>query len=346
MKRLLSHIYGAAIALRNEGYDRRLIRVERAGVPVISVGNITAGGSGKTPVVERLVAHLLGTRRMPAVVTRGYRRETRGGFIVSDGCGTVATARMGGDEAVQVARKFPGLVVVADEMRSRGCRLAVERFAVDAIVLDDAFQHRSVHRDIDIVVVDTIEGAFDRMLLPAGRLREPMKNLGRADLIILSKCDPSTPIEEITRSLAAHTAAPVFATRYAPRTLRCLGSDERLPLDALRGRPLGGFCGIGMPEGFRRTLDALQADLRVMRAFPDHHWFGADDIASLQGSGRAAGVEAWATTEKDAMRLSDGEEWKYLGEVYYPEMEVVFLGNEDAFFALIEAPMTESAAVR
>ncbi len=346
MKRLLSHFYGAAIALRNAGFDHRLFRIVRTGVPVISVGNITAGGSGKTPVVELLAAYLLDRQCRAAVVTRGYRRETRGNFIVSDGRGAIATARMGGDEAVQTARKFPTLAVVADEVRSRGCRLAVDRFSAETIILDDAFQHRFVHRDVDIVVVDTIEGDFDRQLLPAGRLREPLANLRRADLIILSKCEPSTPVEEITRSLAAYSAAPVFATRYVPRALRRLGGAERLRLDALHGLPLGGFCGIGMPEGFRRTLAGLQADLRSLRSFPDHHWYVADDIASLREEGRVAGVEAWITTEKDAMRLLDEEEWKYLGDVYYPEMEVEFLGEEDAFFALIEASLTGAAIVR
>ncbi len=335
MKRILSHIYGAVVGLRNRAYDRQLPNVARVPVPVISVGNITAGGTGKTPVVEYLAAYERAGGRRAAVVTRGYRRKTKGNLLVSDGRGYVATAREGGDEAVQIARKIDGLVVIADEKRSRGCRRAVDEFSVEVIILDDAFQHRGMHRDVDIVVIDSGDDLSTQRLLPAGRLREPLVNLQRADVVVLSKCGPATPVEERLRAIAAHTDAPVFAARFAARRLRRLGEEEGLPLDALGDLPVGSFCGIGNPAGFRQTLEELHAAVVTTRAFPDHYWYGEKDFSALQEQGTRVGANGWITTEKDAVRLINTRGWERLGAVYYPEMEVELLGSRDAFFSLL-----------
>lgn len=344
MKTFLSHIYGAAIALRNRGYDSGLFGIAKVHVPVLSVGNITAGGTGKTPVVELLAAKLLAQGIRIAVVSRGYRRTTKGYFLVSDGKGRVASAREGGDEPVQIARKFPTLVVIADELRSRGCARAVAEYRVDCILLDDAYQHRAMHRDMDIVVIDAVDGIYTQRLLPAGRLREPLENLRRADVLLLSKCEAKSSVEQMRLALSAYTHVPVYATRFMPRALRRLESDEDLPLDTLQGVPAGIFSGIGRPEGFRRTLTLLRTDVVAERAFADHHWYGAGDIAALVEQGRTAGVRVWITTEKDAMRLMDTEEWRSLGDVYYPRMEVEFLDEEEGFDALIMSRLRRNAS--
>ncbi|MFZ1730925.1 MAG: tetraacyldisaccharide 4'-kinase [Bacteroidota bacterium] len=346
MKRALSHIYGMAIHLRNAAFDRGLFRVRNVPVPVISVGNITAGGTGKTPVVEYLAGHFLRQGLRPAVVTRGYRRESRGSLLVSDGAGTLSSARQGGDEAVQIAAKFSGLIVIADEVRSRGCRRAVDEFSANIIVLDDAYQHRAVHRDLDIVVIDASEDFNAQLLLPAGRLREPLENLRRANVILLSKCEAETALEKLHHAIAAYTRVPVYATRFVPRKLRRLGSDEVFPLDALRETPLGCFCGIGNPGGFRRTLDGLQTSVALCRDFPDHHWYSREDLDVLNEQGNAKGVGAWITTEKDAVRLKDGEEWRRLGRVYYPEMEVEFSGDSRGFSTMLDACSARGSEMR
>jgi len=336
VKRLLSQLYGTAIGLRNLAFDRGLRQVVRVPVPVISVGNITVGGTGKTPVVEFLAAHYLDAGRRPAVVTRGYRRLTKGNLVVSDGRGQVVSARDGGDEAVQIARKFDSLVVIADEQRSRGCRMAVEDFSADIIILDDAFQHRSMHRDTDIVVVDAADDLDVQRLLPAGRLREPLRNLRRADIILLSKCRPETPVEERRRSIARYTEAPLFAARFTVRRLRRLGEENALSLNLLKNRPLGGFCGIGNPAGFRQTLDELQVQLASMTEFADHHWYDESDCETLREAGERTGATGWMTTEKDATRLRDVRGWERLGDVFYPEMAVELLGDSREFFERLE----------
>ncbi|MDX9759149.1 MAG: tetraacyldisaccharide 4'-kinase [Bacteroidota bacterium] len=335
MKTLISYGYGAAVALRNLAFDRGWARMASVAVPVISVGNITAGGAGKTPVVEYLAALLLARERRVAVVTRGYRRATRGSVVVSDGRGRVVSARDGGDEPVQIARKFPSLVVIADARRRRGCARAVAEFGAECILLDDAFQHRAMRRDLDIVVIDAAEGVAGQHLLPRGRLREPLTNLRRADLILLSKCDDAVAVERLRRALGAWTPAPVFATRFVARGWRRLGREGEMPVEALAGIPIGSFCGIGRPAGFRTTLHALGLAPVIERPFADHHPYTTRDITALAEDGRRAGVRAWVTTEKDAMRLMDTDDWRALGDVSYPRMEVVFSGDEEEFVACV-----------
>lgn len=337
MKTLISYVYGMAVALRNRAFDRGWRRTEAVSVPVISVGNITAGGAGKTPMVEYLAKMLLDRGWRVAVVSRGYRRATRGSVVVSDGRGRVVSARAGGDEPVQIARKFPSLVVIADAVRHRGCARAVAEFGAECIVLDDAFQHRAMRRDLDIVVIDAAEGIAGQRLLPRGRLREPLANLRRADLIVLGKCDDAAAVERLRDELRAYTPAAVFATRFVARGLRRLGQEGELPVDAVAGIPIGSFCGIGRPAGFRTSLHALGLAPVLERSFADHHAFTTRDIAALAEDGRRAGVRAWVTTEKDAMRMIDGSAWHALGDVYYPRMEVEFSGDEEEFAACVLA---------
>ena len=340
MKRFLSHIYGAAVAWRNRGYDRGRRAVTRLDIPVLSVGNITAGGTGKTPLVLSIAERLHGRGRRVAVVTRGYRRATTGNLLVSDGRGRIVSARDGGDEAVMMARRLPDLLVIADEERARGCLRAQEEFGADAILLDDAFQHRAVHRDLDIVVLDASEGLDGLRLLPEGRLREPLANLRRADVIVLGKCESSDQAARLRRGVAAWTNAPVFATRFAAHALRRLGDEADHPLETLAGGALGAFCGIGRPDGFRSTLDQLRLDAVLQQDFADHHWYDRGDLQRLAQRGRDAGVQAWITTEKDAVRLRDGDAWRQLGDVWYPRMDVVFFGvDEQAWYDRIEKAM-------
>lgn len=338
MKTVLSAIYGAVIRRRNRAYDRGRRPAVRVGVPVVSVGNISAGGTGKTPVVLLLAGHLLARGARVAVVSRGYRRKTTGTVVVSDGRGHIVTAREGGDEPVMLAFRLPGLVVIADERRSRGCAHAIGEYGAGIILLDDGFQHRAVYRDVDIVVVDATEALADARLLPAGRLREPLDGLRRAHAILLSKCTSDTDVDALRAVLARHGDAPVFATRFVARGLVRMGDTADLPVDALRGLRLGAFSGIGKPGGFRRTLEDIGLAPVYSRDFPDHHWYGAADLAALRDAAAAHDVEAWITTEKDAVRLAGMPESASLGQVFYPRMDVEFVGGEEeAFYALVAA---------
>jgi tetraacyldisaccharide 4'-kinase len=332
---IASRIYGAAVNARNTAYDAGWLRSVRLPVPVISVGNITAGGTGKTPVVERLVEYTLGRGLPTAVVSRGYKRDSRGSIVVSDGKGRIVDVAAGGDEPVQIARKFPDAVVLADAKRSRGCRRAVVEFGVAVIILDDAYQHRAVHRNADIVVLDASSGLYAQKLLPAGRLREPLRNLSRADVLLLSRCDADVAHEQMALALRAYSNVPVFATRFVPTVLRRLNDGGQRAHDAFRGSGVVSFCGIGAPASFLRTMDLMGVASLVHHEFPDHHRFSDEDIAMLCRSAREVQAQLF-TTEKDAMRLLHHQNALEGLEVWYPVMRLEFLGGEQAFFRLIE----------
>ena len=336
MKTIASRIYGAAVDLRNAAYDNGWLRSSALPVPVISVGNITAGGTGKTPVVERLVEYCLSTSRKPAVISRGYKRDTKGSTVVSDGRGNIVDARSGGDEPVQIAKKFPDVVVIADARRLRGCRRAIAEFGCDIILLDDAYQHRAVSRSADIVVLDASSELYAQRLLPAGRLREPMVNLSRADILLLSRCEADVAHEHMAMALRAFSTVPVFATRFIPQAIRRVRDGQVFPPVDFSGKQVISFCGIGSPSSYRRTLDALGVVSISHEDFPDHHRFTPADIDSLKQAVIASGNPPLFTTEKDAMRLSAFTSELQDVEVLYPVMRVEFLGGEDEFFSLIE----------
>lgn len=320
--------------LRNKAYDQGYLRIVRIPVPVISVGNITAGGTGKTPIVERIVEYHLNMGIRTAVVSRGYKRESTGSVVVSDGKGSIVDVPSGGDEPVQIARKFPDAVVLADAKRVRGCLRAVEEFGAEIIILDDAYQHRAVGRNVDVVVIDASSGLYAQRLLPAGRLREPLVNLSRADVLLLSRCEADVAHEQMTLALRAYSKVPVFATRFLPQHLRRLHDGGELPHDALRGASVVSFCGIGAPASFLQTMDHMGIASLQHHEFPDHHRFTDEDIAMLLDGAGTAGT-ALLTTEKDAMRLLLHRKAFEGVDVLYPVMRLEFLGAEDAFFRLV-----------
>lgn len=183
-----SWLYGLTMILRNWCFEVGVFHVEQVSVPVISVGNMTAGGTGKTPMVEYLIRFYLKAGNKVAVLSRGYQRDTNGTQIVSDGSNLEMTAEESGDEPYQIARKFPNVMVIVDEKRSRAAQIAINRFQPDVILLDDGFQHRGIERQLDIVMIDGRK-ALDRIsLLPVGLRREPLSGLQRANLMAIS-CD-------------------------------------------------------------------------------------------------------------------------------------------------------------
>lgn len=336
VKYVLSWLFGVVVHVRNAAYTRGLFRQQRLEVPVISVGNISVGGTGKTPLVEHIAGRILSADRRVAVVSRGYRRSTKGTVIVSDGKGNIRNVDDGGDEPVQMARKLHGLVVIVDESRVRGCRAAIRTFSPDLIILDDAYQHRRCFRNLDIVVVDASRNVYDDKLLPAGRLREPLRNLKRADVVVLSRCDTGQAAQQLAISLSAYTHVPVLPTRYIPLGVKRLGSEESLDRRALHGKRVISFCGIGSPASFRITISMLGARSVEHTDFPDHHEYSEAALRDLVGAANRHGVEAFLTTEKDALRLEKVSFGFGTYPVYYPEMKLEFLEQEEDFFLMID----------
>lgn len=298
--RLLSFPYAAAVGLRNHLYDRGILAAERLPVPVISVGNLTVGGTGKTPTVI-LLANLLRDRgRRPAVLSRGYGGKAPGPVnVVSDGQRLLLGWPETGDEPVLIARSVPGVPVLAGPQRGLTGRAALERFGADCLILDDALQHRALHRDLEIVLLDAARPLGNGFLLPRGPLRESPAALKRADLLIRTGGDQTAP-----PPLPAGTALPSFRGVHRPQCLVAAGTGRTLPLDRLRGTKVAAFAGLGRPEAFHRSLKSLGADLVAFRVFADHHPYSAADAEALGRFARESGAALIVTTEKDAVRLA------------------------------------------
>jgi tetraacyldisaccharide 4'-kinase len=326
------------VILRNIAFDLGILRRRRVAVPVISVGNLTAGGTGKTPLVELLVGRLLSQKKKPVVVSRGYGRQSRGVLIVSDGSGMQPNVLEGGDEPSQMARRFPSVGVVVGEKRVDAALRAARDLRPDVIVLDDGFQHRYLERDLDIVVLDARTDITREPLLPAGRRREPLESLKRANLVVISYARDTRPLEWET-SVRLYVDAPIVRCRYVIRTICRLGSRETMPLPEMRQFRFAAFSGIGSHRGFVDDLRALGMSLVAEQRFPDHHWYTAKDLSAFVSSAKGRSAEAIITTEKDAVRIeavriSDD----VFGElpVFYTQLSVEVLDGDDVLSDALE----------
>ena len=287
--RVVSWVYGAVIRCRNLAFSRDWREVVRVGVPVVSVGNLTVGGTGKTPCVE--------------FVARFYREHERQVAILSRGYGSEAGRN---DEALVLEETLPDVPHLQDADRVGIARTAIEELESDLLVLDDGFQHRRLHRDIDLVLVDATDPWGLGAMLPRGLLREPLSGLRRADAVIVTRADQVSPeaMQHIDNRLShiAPNKPIAHATHRPTRLVNSDGASESV--EYLRTRSIAGFCGIGNPEAFRHTLTGLGALVIDFRVFPDHHPYSRDDVVSLQQSAQAMPQDTlFVTTHKDLVKL-------------------------------------------
>ena len=298
----LSWVYALATGIRNVAFDAGLVRIRKVSVPVISVGNFTAGGTGKTPFVEFLLPHLLGKGYHPAVVSRGYGRSSSGVVIVARHGRVVVDARAGGDEPVQIARKFPEVSVVVGEWRADAAEVAVRECGADVILLDDGFQHRWLHRDLNIVILDARENALKEELLPAGMKREGNRALRRAGLVGLSHADPAKEPSWM-RSVGRWYDGKSFSFRTNIDAFLQMSELVGKPALQMKGRRLVAFSGIGDHAAFLTSLKDAGCAIVGDRAFGDHHEFKDSDIREILGVASEVHADGCITTEKDLTRL-------------------------------------------
>ena len=297
----LSRLYGLGMACRNKAFDLGLLKSVDVGVPVISVGNMTMGGTGKTPLVEYIVGACLEKGRHVAVVSRGYKRASKGVVTVSDGNRILTDATLGGDEPVQIARKYPRAIVVVGERRVQAARTAVTGLKADVVIMDDGFQHRSLRRTLDIVVLDSRKDLFLTPMVPAGERREPVSAIKRADVVAMSRADQDTGW---WRAKAEIAGIPAVHYRYRLDRVMELHPDGERTAAALEDKKMFLFSGIGDHQGFvcqaRETCRHIVGDMR----FPDHHSYSPRDLSAIVEKAKDEHASALLTTEKDAVRLS------------------------------------------
>jgi tetraacyldisaccharide 4'-kinase len=288
--RLVEAPYAAAMHWRNWRYDRRRAEIVRVEVPVISIGNLTLGGTGKTPCVEW--------------VARWYRARGVRVALVSRGYGAVDRHR--NDEALELEQRLPDVPHVQDADRVAAARVAIDELQCQLIVADDAFQHRRLARDLDVVLLDALEPFGYGHVFPRGLLREPAAGLHRANAILLSRADAvSADRRAEIRGQAQWLApgVPWCEVAHAPRGL--LSCDMReAPLTELAGRRVAAFCGLGNPAGFRHTLERAGCDVAAWREFPDHHGYTREDVHDLVRWADAVDVAAVVTTHKDLVKVA------------------------------------------
>ena len=290
----LSAIYGSVARVRRSWYERRPSARVRLSRPVISVGNLVAGGSGKTPVVAAVATVVMRLGRRPAILSRGYGRSNRSSdvVVVSGGHGPVASVEESGDEPQMLARDTAGVPIIVAADRARAGRLAIDRFDSDVLILDDGFQHLRLERTVDLLVLSAAD--LVEKLLPSGRRREPLSAARAADAVLVY----GSPAD------ADHIARQVEVSRsfsVTPTQLSLLALHPTLPLDRTR---VVAVAGIARPHRFFDALRQGGHDVVREFAFRDHHWFTAADLREIEGHARQLGATMIVTTAKDGVRLA------------------------------------------
>ncbi len=302
--RLLSLLYGFAVRVRLALYSLGALKRKRIAQPVVSVGNLTLGGTGKTPTVMNIAAVLKDGGRHPAVVSRGYgRRDESSCLVVSDGDRVLVDSRTGGDEPVLIGASIRGLPVLVCRDRFRAATLAHERFGSDVVILDDGFQHVRLQRDLDIVLIDATDPFGNGSLFPAGILREPVSALMRAQAVLITGTDRVADLESLRTTVARETGATIFTSRLVPKDLAEVMTGDVRQLTALGDADVLAFSGIARPSSFLDLLRALGATVREEIIFPDHYAYTRQDLAKLFQRASDTGVSMIVTTEKDATRF-------------------------------------------
>jgi len=315
----LSFVFAGIVQLRLWLYEIGMLRYHTLGCQVLSVGNLTVGGTGKTPVVEVFARLLASNGRKVAILSRGYKREKQPktwkqklGFgkkddeppaVVTDGERLLLGSAKSGDEPYMLARNLKGVAVIVGSDRVKSGRYAIKKLGCDTLILDDGFQHLRLKHRLDIVLVDATNPFGNGRVLPRGILREPIRNIKRAGFIFISKSRPEgePELRRLLRSL--NPVAEISECRHAPKYLQDVYSQERGPLEDLNGKRVVAISGIAVPRGFEAGLTNLGAEVVHHAIFSDHYRYTNQDIIDVMNYAVEVGADMVMTTEKDAVRF-------------------------------------------
>jgi len=339
----LSVVYGLAVRLRLIGYKVGLFRIKSLSTYVVSIGNITVGGTGKTPFVAMLAEWASENGIEAAILSRGYKGKTSHDFlVVSDGIKVLATADDAGDEAVLLAKKLSSIPVLISKNRYLIGNLALRRFNPELLLLDDGYQHVSLHRDLDILLLDTRRQFGNGWLLPRGPLREPLAGIERADLIVITKCAVECNGNDMVDFLRKNfPGKPIFRSGHLPDQVIFPLDGRTYPPDFLSGKKVVAFAGLAHPDDFLDMVKSLGAHVIHFRAFSDHHSFTQGEIGELASWKKASEGDFLLTTEKDWVRI-DGRV-DVGADIAVLTIKVGLLSDSDTFFDTIKRGIIRSS---
>jgi tetraacyldisaccharide 4'-kinase len=339
---VISSIYRLIVSFRLRFYGKHLFRSHQVGCPVISIGNLTVGGTGKTPVVEKLARDLTSRGRKVAILSRGYKSVRRKGIggdtapvrIVSEGGALLLDSKTAGDEPFMLAKNLRGVAVVVDKDRVACARHAVTELESDLLILDDGLQYLRLHRRFDIVLIDREAPFGNEHILPRGTLREPPENLRRATHILITKCDGSDLTELHQRIRRYNRTAPIIECRHRPVDLQDFSTGESIPIASLQGLRAASLSAIASPESFEQGLRKLGVTLDLTQSFADHHRYSKSELTRFLKRCTRRGVSCILTTEKDAVRMP-----RLLNQeipIRYLRIEIEILKGEEHWNRMLE----------
>lgn len=334
--RIFSLFYGAGIRLRNMLFDRKWLKTYGIPCRVISIGNITVGGTGKTPVTIMTARLLVSAGYRVAVVSRGYGRKSQGIHFVSDASGALASPDEAGDEPHLIASSLPGVPVVVGKDRSAAAIAAFLRFDPDIILLDDAFQHRWLRRDADIVTLDAENPFGSGRLLPRGILRESPKALSRAQAVIVTRCSDDLQYADAERMVRAYNPGiVVFRSRHVPQSIQIPMRSEKLVLSVIAGKKAAALSNIGNPASFHRILESLGAEIALKRSMSDHHRYQSEELERIREEALRSGADFLVMTAKDERNLPEDYRPSVKIPEYVLDIEAILEGDEEKYLELI-----------
>ena len=324
-------IYRIVVKIRNICYDLKILPSFRLKCKVVSVGNITIGGTGKTPAVIALAKYFQDKHISPAILSRGYRKKTKGTVLVTDGKTICSDWQSVGDEAFFTAHSLKSIPIVVDPNRIRGGQYLIERFNPDVIILDDAFQHRRIRRDLDLVLLNCLDGREKYRLIPFGNLREPLSQLRRADLIVLSKSNlgsfPSPSVNIDKRS-----KANIYKGSLSPTGFLLDKNGKNVSIQEVQDKVGVLVSGVGNPSGFLKTVESLKLKISTHLSFRDHQIYTKKMIENIISKVKVSGSDFILTTEKDMFKLTSflnkTSDVSFPCEVY--SLPVCFIFTKDA----------------
>src|SRR5579885_1308540 len=341
-----SKIFQLLVKLRRWLYNVRILRDKTLGVQVIAIGNLTVGGTGKTPVVEKFARELRDAGRNVAILSRGYRskplplhvallnkillrEDQTPPRVVSDGKSLLLDSEMAGDEPYMLASNLKDVVVLVDKDRVKSGRYAIEKFGCDTLLLDDGFQYWKLKgRRLDVVLIDRQQPFGNERLLPRGTLREPPSHLARASFIFITKSDGNTA--ELRRRIAqVNPSAGIIECIHHPLYLEDVFTGQRFGLDIIKGRKVASLSGIAQPDSFEKSLVELKADLVYSKRFADHHRFTQQEILNAINRSKKRQAEAIITTQKDAVRFPKLDRRDL--PIYFMRVEIKIVAGADDF---------------